>query len=147
MPAPRCISFCVSQHSPTMAASMKATKAMEAMKPSRAMKAMKKAAMKEVSPRLAKRDVYYGKRLETAGGLTKEDLVKNKRGKIVSRRMSEWGKKGGNGWVNACAIARFIFRLEKTDFRLLRKGSEVYKKAKEVYAQKGPGSDSECMCV
>ena len=34
----------------------------------------------------SKRQVWHGTALQTAGGLTKKDLVKNKRGKIVSRR-------------------------------------------------------------
>ena len=34
-------------------------------------------------------EVWRGIRAKTSGGLRKEDLVKNKRGKIVSKRKSE----------------------------------------------------------
>lgn len=34
-------------------------------------------------------DVYYGMALQTAGGLTKDDLCLNKRGRVVSKRASE----------------------------------------------------------
>ena len=37
--------------------------------------------------------VWKGELKKTSGGLTKDDLIKNKRGKIVSKRKSEAAKK------------------------------------------------------
>lgn len=42
-----------------------------------------------------KKEVHTGQAKRTSGGLTKKDLIINKRGKIVSRRMSESAKKRG----------------------------------------------------
>ena len=42
-----------------------------------------------------KHDVYHGRALKTAGGLTRSDLTLNKTGKVVSKRQSEAGKKRG----------------------------------------------------
>ena len=41
----------------------------------------------------SKAQVWHGTAFKTSGGLKKSDLVKNKRGKIVSKRKSELGKK------------------------------------------------------
>ena len=35
-----------------------------------------------------RQDVWFGRRAKTSGGLTKADLIKNKRGKIVSKKKS-----------------------------------------------------------
>lgn len=40
----------------------------------------------------SKREVWNGTALKTSGGLRKEDLIKNKRGKIVSKKKHELGK-------------------------------------------------------
>lgn len=40
-----------------------------------------------------RRQVFEGKALKTRGGLEKEDLKKNKEGKIVSKKASAHGKK------------------------------------------------------
>ena len=47
--------------------------------------------------------VWKGERAKTSGGLTKKDLVKNKRGKIVSRRKSDQAGKDNNlgEWLRA----------------------------------------------
>merc|ERR1719265_1970715 len=60
--------------------------------------------MKKVSARLAKRHAFAGKITKTASGLSKTDLVKNKSGKIVSKKMSLKGKK--SPWIAACNAAR-----------------------------------------
>ena len=58
----------------------------------------KKSNKKKLSPRLAKRMVWRGELKKTPSGLTKKDLVKNKHGKIVSRKKHSLGKKfAGNG--------------------------------------------------
>ena len=53
----------------------------------------KKSIKRKISPRLAKRWVWSGKLKRTPSGLTKKDLVKNKHGKIVSRKKHSLGKK------------------------------------------------------
>ena len=47
--------------------------------------------------------VWKGERAKTSGGLTKKDLVKNKRGKIVSKRKSSQASKDNNlgEWLRA----------------------------------------------
>ena len=93
-----------------------------------AMKAMK--AMKKVSARLAKRHAFFGKIAKTATGLKKTDLVKNKSGKIVSRKKSLAGKK--NSWIVACNKARAALKIK--GFTVIKKGTPLYKKAKEFLA-------------
>merc|ERR1719478_1599766 len=86
---------------------MKAMKAMTAMKALRAMKAMK--AMKIARGRYAKALVLRGTREKTAGGLKKEELFMNKRGKVVSKKASAKGKQNYQkikGWSAAVAKAR-----------------------------------------
>merc|ERR1719378_1661668 len=65
---------------------------MKAMKAMRAMKA-KKRVSKIAKGKLAKYLVFKGTKEKTKSGLTKEDLVRNKAGKIVSRKKSALGKK------------------------------------------------------
>merc|ERR1712190_181676 len=77
------------------------------------MKAMK--AKKKVSViakgRSAKARVFSGKKLKTQGGLTKDKLMKNRAGKIVTRKASAAGKKsyvknGLKAWADAVKKAR-----------------------------------------
>merc|ERR1712183_1010251 len=77
------------------------TAMMSAMRPApmramKAMKAVKKVAMKRVSKiakgKKAKVELWQGKKLKTKKGLKKEDLMKNKDGKIVSKKRSQQGK-------------------------------------------------------
>merc|ERR1719236_457075 len=97
-------------------------KAMAAMK---AMKAMKK---KPISAKLAKRHAFFGK---TASGLSKTDLVKSKTGKIVSKKKSQLGKK--SPWIAAVQKARKELKIK--GFAVVKKGTPLYKKAKELYSQ------------
>merc|ERR1739847_214888 len=73
------------------AKAMKAMKAMAAMKAMRAMK--KKTVSKIAKGRFAKVLVFRGTKVKTVGGLTSEMLIKNKRGKVVSKRKSAAGKR------------------------------------------------------
>merc|ERR1712039_1083967 len=64
---------------------------------------------KVASGRLAKSLVLAGKRERTSGGLKKDDLIRNKRGKIVSKRRAAQGRrcyKQIEDWVNAIVKAR-----------------------------------------
>ena len=108
-----------------MAKAMKAMKAMAAMK---AMKAMKK---KVISAGLARRHAFAGKIDKTKGGLVKSALVKNKSGKVVSKKASLRGKK--NLWIVACQKARKELKLK--GFSVIKKGTPLYKKAKELYGK------------
>jgi len=74
-----------------MAKAMKAMKAMAAMKAMRAMK--KKAVSKIAKGKMARAVVFRGTKKKTYTGLTKGDLIKNKQGKIVSKKASALAKK------------------------------------------------------
>merc|ERR1712138_91894 len=107
-------------------------KAMAAMK---AMKAMKKKAVSKVAKgRFAKSVVFRGSKAKTVGGLTKTDLGENKRGKIVSKKSLAHGKKqyaNIKGWTVAVQKARKALGVK--GFVAVKKGSALYKKAKELY--------------
>ena len=104
-----------------MAKAMKAMKAMAAMK---AMKTMKK---KRVSKKGSKAMVLHGTKEKTTGGLAASALTKNKYGKIVSKKQSALGKQ--RPWMIAVQKARKALKI--TGFVAVKKGSELYKKAKE----------------
>ena len=108
-----------------MAKAMKAMKAMKAAAP-KAMKAMKK---KVISSKLARRHAFAGKLSKTVSGLTKSDLVKNKSGRVVSKKASLRAKK--NPWIAACKAARSALKIK--GFAVIKKGSPLYVKAKELY--------------
>merc|ERR1719335_1600205 len=102
---------------------MKAMKSMKAMKAMKAMKSMKKRAMKKSISKVyktlagARRAVFSGKFVKTAGGLKKDSLVKSKSGKIVSRKASIRAKKAfvKNGlakWNAACSKARAALKIK-----------------------------------
>merc|ERR1719230_1948539 len=109
-------------------------KAMNAMK---AMKAMKKKTVSKIAKgKNARSSVFSGTKEKTKTGLTKSDLIKNSYGKIVSKKASAAGKKRyGNikGWIEAVSKARK--ELGVKGFVAVKKGSALYKKAKEIYSQ------------
>merc|ERR1719182_636967 len=106
---------------------MKAMRAMKAAA-SKAMRAMKK---KPISARLARRHAFAGKLAVTKTGLTKSDLVKNKSGRVVSKKASLRGKK--SPWIAAVQKARAELKIR--GFSAIKKGTPLYKKAKELYGQ------------
>merc|ERR1739848_395758 len=84
----------------------KAPKAAKATKP-RAPKSKAKAVRARKAKRVTKKSqtgsylrVWNGSCKWTKGGLTKADLIKNKRGKIVSKKKCKSGAKTG-GWMKA----------------------------------------------
>merc|ERR1712139_752734 len=80
--------------------------------------------------------VFRGGKEKTSGGLKKSDLMKSSTGKIVSRKASANGKKSYKyikGWTVAVQKARK--ELGVKGFVAVKKGSALYKKAKEFYAQ------------
>merc|ERR1719248_267225 len=105
---------------------------MAAMKAMRAMK--KKAVSKIAKGKLAKLVVFRGNKAKTSGGLNKADLTKNKNGKIVSKKQSAQGKKAYahiKGWTVAVQKARKALGVK--GFVAVKKGTALYKKAKELY--------------
>merc|ERR1719460_3536557 len=108
-----------------MAKAMKAMKAMAAMK---AMKAMKKKAVSKIAKgKMSKSVVFRGSKAKTVGGLTKSDLVKNKRGKIVSKKTAAHGKKqyaNIKGWTVAVQKARKALGVK--GFVAVKKGTALY---------------------
>merc|ERR1712241_958060 len=116
---------------------MKKTAAMKAMK-AKTMKAMK-AKKVSVIPRgrYAKALVFNGRKEKTVGGMTKSNLVKNRFGKIVSKKASERAKKnfassGLKAWCDAVKAARKALNL--TGFIAIggksATGKALYAKAK-----------------
>merc|ERR1719235_2912012 len=114
--------------------------ALPAMKTTRAMRVMKKKTVSKIARgRFAKALVLRGTKEKTAGGVKKEGLFKNKRGKIVSKKSSAAGKRSFQhirGWATACATARkelhlagFVAINGKT-----AAGRALYAKAKAIYA-------------
>merc|ERR1719226_67975 len=94
------------------AAAMKAGAMKKAAMKSSAKKAMKKAKRVSIvaSGVRAKASVFAGNKEKTKSGLTKASLVKSKRGKVVSKKMSANGKKVYartiKVWADACKAAR-----------------------------------------
>merc|ERR1711959_544127 len=111
----------------TMAKAMKAMKAMAAMKAMRAMK--KKTVSKIAKGRMAKVLVFRGTKEKAVGGMTATSLTKNKHGRVVSKKLSAMGKK--HPWMAAVTKARKALGLK--GFVAIKKGSALYKKAKEFY--------------
>merc|ERR1712146_690455 len=122
-------------HSSRMALPMRKAPAMKtAMKG--AMKAMKaKKVSKVAKGKYMRAAVFSGKKGKTISQLTKADLIKNKRGKIVTKKQSALGKKRYSqikGWVEAVQKARK--NLGVKGFVAIKKGSALYKAAKELYS-------------
>merc|ERR1711934_270743 len=88
-------------------------------------------AKKPVSARLAKRHAFFGKITKTATGLKKTDLVKNKAGRIVSKKRSQLSK--ASPWLAAVKQARKDLKIK--GFCAIKKGTPLYKKAKELYGK------------
>jgi hypothetical protein len=63
----------------------------------------------------SKAQVYHGTAKHTSGGLTKKDLMKNKHGRIVSKRKHSLGKKALKNLKKAGFVAK------KGTFKLFKK--------------------------
>merc|ERR1719343_246147 len=113
---------------------------MKAMKEMKAMKVMKRKSISKIAKgRLTKALVLRGSKEKTTGGLKADDLMKNKRGKVVSKRKSALGKrrfKNIEGWVQAHMQARSA--LHVSGFCAINgktvQGKAVYVKAKAILA-------------
>merc|ERR1719182_192519 len=90
----------------------------------------KKSVSKIAKGKFRKVLVFRGSKEKTIGGLQKSDLIKNKHGRIVSKKASLRAKKN-SGWTTAIQKARKALGLK--GFVAIKKGSDLYKKAKELY--------------
>merc|ERR1712164_116006 len=101
----------------------------------KAMRAMKKKAVSKIAKgKLAKLVVFRGSKAKTTGGLSKSELTKNRNGKIVSKKQSANGKKAYaniKGWTVAVQKARKALGVK--GFVAVKKGTPLYKKAKELF--------------
>merc|ERR1740130_1437785 len=122
-----------------LAVMKKATALKRTMKATKARKVMKKAkrVTKIARGRFARSLVLRGKKEKTVGGLTREMLIKNKRGKVVSKRASANGKRSYKrieSWVEACMAARDSLKVQgfvAINGKSLQ-GKAIYVKAKAV---------------
>ena len=99
-------------------------------------KARKAKKAKRVSVVGNKRQVWNGTRERTIGGLTKNDLMKSKSGKIVSKKQALRAKgnmkKNGLGkWMAAVKQVRKEMGLK--GFVAIKKGTPYYKRVRAVY--------------
>merc|ERR1712224_655762 len=94
----------------------------------KAMKAMKKKTVSKIAKgRIAKVLVLRGSKVKTTGGLQAKDLIKNKHGRVVSKKQSAHGK--ANPWMIAVKKARAALKIK--GFCAVKKGTPLYLKAKE----------------
>mmetsp|Transcript_21642 Transcript_21642/g.51458 ORF Transcript_21642/g.51458 Transcript_21642/m.51458 type:complete len:136 (-) Transcript_21642:246-653(-) len=112
----------------------------KATKPAMKAKVMKKKAVSKIAKgKFAKAAVFKGAKEKTATQLTKTDLMKNKRGKVVSKKANAAGKKAYNNisaWTTAVVKARKELGIKgfcpvngKT-----AQGKALYAKAKAIFA-------------
>merc|ERR1719335_1850186 len=101
------------------------------------MRAMKKKAVSKIAKgKFARSVVFRGTKAKTSSGLTKSDLIKNKRGKIVTKKQVANGKRAYANiktWTVAVQKARKALGVK--GFVAIKKGSALYKKAKEIHQQ------------
>jgi len=92
---------------------------------------------RKVSIRGSKVQVFRGTRQKTkSSGQTKKDLMKNKRGKIVSKKahakgMRIYKKNGLSKWTDAFMQARKNLKIK--GFVACKKGTKFYKEAMKIY--------------
>ena len=68
----------------------------------------------------------------TRCGLKRHQLIKNKDGKIISKKVSEIGK--NHPWLKAVAEARKLLKIK--GWTAVKKGTPLYAKAKDIYISK-----------
>ena len=103
------------------------------------MKGMRRRAMKKsviAKGKRAKTSVFRGTKAKTQGGLKKSDLTRSKSGKVVSKKQNAAGKRAYKhirGWTVAVQKARKALGVK--GFCAVKKGSALYRKAKELYGK------------
>merc|ERR1719362_1867221 len=100
-----------------------------------------------ITAKMAKAIVFKGGDAEGHTTLRKEDLVKSRSGKIVSKKQSEAAKKryaeGIGKW--SAAVKRARDELGVSGFVKVKKGSVLYDKAREYYASGTPQADKHVL--
>merc|ERR1719207_218354 len=95
----------------------------------KAMKAMKAKRVSVIAKGVRARSVvFHGTKEKTYTGLKKSDLMKNKQGRIVSKKASANGKKlyaNIKGWTQAVQKARKALGVQ--GFQAVKKGTPLYK--------------------
>jgi len=89
---------------------------------------------RRVRVRGSRRQVWNGTRQKNMSGMDKSCFMKNKSGKIVSRKQHAAGKrafKNIRGWTQAVSKARKALGI--TGFCAVKKGTALYMKAREFY--------------
>merc|ERR1719384_835319 len=115
---------------------------------SRSAKAMKAKRVSTIAKgRMARAMVFRGRKLKTVGGLKQESLMRNKRGKIVSKRASANGKmrfKAIESWLESVMEARRL--LHVTGFVAINgkslQGKALYVKSKALKMARGSNAQS-----
>merc|ERR1712193_16843 len=74
---------------------------------------------KPISAKLARRHLFAGKITKNKSGYTKADFVKNKAGRVVSKKASLRAKK--SPWIAACQKARAALKIK--GFSVIAKGT------------------------
>merc|ERR1719247_3295821 len=113
-----------------------------AFKAASAMKVMKSKRLTKVARgRFAKAVVLRGGKEKTASGLTKASLMKNKRGKVVSKKANAAGKKAFQNikdWTSSVIAARKA--LQFSGFVAINgkshQGKALYAKSKALFAER-----------
>ena len=116
---------------------------------SNTMKTMKSKRVSKIAQgRFAKAVVLRGGKEKTPGGLTKESLMKNKRGKVVSKKSNAAGKRAFRNvqdWVSSVVAARKS--LQVTGFVAINgkslQGKALYVKSKALRAMRS-GEAASC---
>ena len=108
-------------------------KAKKPKKAKKARKAKRVSVIAKGSKRSQRSQVFRGKKAKTAGGMSKDKLMKNKNGRIVSKKASAHGKKALGPWIAAVAKARKA--LGTKGFVAIKKGTPLYNKAKSFYGK------------
>ena len=114
--------------------------AMKSMKSAvKSMKTKKKAVSKIARGKRARSSVFKGKKEKTVSGLTKTDLMLNKRGKVVSKKAHTLGLrqyKRISGWIDAVMQARKELKITGHCYinGKSAQGKALYVKAKSIYA-------------
>ena len=100
-----------------------------------AMKAMRRRKAKKVSKVGRKWQVFKGTKVKTQGGLKKGDLMKNRYGKIVSRKQSAASRRKIGKWT--AAVMSASRQLGIRGFQAVggktAKGQALLKKARSMY--------------
>merc|ERR1712141_2145 len=91
--------------------------------------------------KFARSAVFKGKKEKTYTGLQKGDLIKSKKGKIVSKKASAAAKKryqgsGAQKWIKSVSAARKELKIKGCVYlNAGPQGKALYAKAKSIYAK------------